>query len=155
MLMSIMNATSIKHSNRHRMYAAMLLVVMLISMATLFLCPGVGLISAKADNIFNNFSPTPEGDLIFQAGTNNDGTEREMDFAAILTKYKTVCTFILSIVTITMIIFLILQFTKLGAAGDNQATRKQAIGGILTTGIATALLGSLTVWFGFFYNAIS
>ena len=54
-----------------------------------------------------------------------------------------------------MLIFMLIQFTKLGAAGDNEMARKKAIAGILTTGIATALLGGATIVVGFFWNVIS
>ena len=54
-----------------------------------------------------------------------------------------------------MLIFMLIQFTKLGAAGDNEMARKKAIAGILTTGIATALLGGATIVVGFFWNVIT
>ena len=50
--------------------------------------------------------------------------------------------------------FTIIQIVKLAAAGDNEMNRKRAIGGILTTGIATALLGGLSVFVGFFWGAL-
>ena len=53
-----------------------------------------------------------------------------------------------------MLAFTIIQIVKLAAAGDNEMNRKRAIGGILTTGIATALLGGLSVFVGFFWGAL-
>lgn len=77
------------------------------------------------------------------------------DMGGLVTQYKTIATVITSILTITMLIFMLIQFTKLGAAGDNEMARKKAIAGILTTGIATALLGGATIVVGFFWNVIS
>lgn len=79
----------------------------------------------------------------------SDGTE---SIATIIAKYKTIATAIMGILTITMLIFMLVQFTKLGAAGDNEVQRKKAIMGILTTGIATGLLGGATIVVGFFWN---
>lgn len=72
----------------------------------------------------------------------------------VISQYKTIATTITGILTITMIIFMIIQITKLGAAGDNEVARKKAIMGILTTGIATALFGGLTIVVGFFWNIL-
>ena len=62
---------------------------------------------------------------------------------------------ITSILTITMFIFMLVQFTKLGASGDNDSARKKAIAGILTTGIATALFGGASIIIGFFWNFLA
>lgn len=84
------------------------------------------------------------------AQQNTDGS-----FTTIITKYKSIATAIMGILTITMLIFMLIQFTKLGAAGDNEMARKKAIMGILTTGIATALLGGATIIVGFFWGALT
>lgn len=75
-------------------------------------------------------------------------------FTTVITKYKSIATAIMGILTITMLIFMLIQFTKLGAAGDNEMARKKAIMGILTTGIATALLGGATIVVGFFWGVL-
>ncbi len=77
------------------------------------------------------------------------------NMGGLVKQYKTIATVITSILTITMLIFMLIQFTKLGAAGDNEMARKKAIAGILTTGIATALLGGATIVVGFFWNVIT
>lgn len=84
------------------------------------------------------------------AQQNTDGS-----FTTIITKYKAIAVAIMGILTITMLIFMLIQFTKLGAAGDNEMARKKAIMGILTTGIATALLGGATIIVGFFWGALT
>lgn len=83
--------------------------------------------------------------------TDDDGSQ---SIELVITKYKTIATAIMGVLTITMLIFMLIQFTKLGAAGDNEIGRKKAIMGILTTGIATALLGGATIVVGFFWNLV-
>lgn len=154
---------------RIRAYAFIMLAIMLFSAMLTVLAPmnifdnmptalaantvttGGGT-NGSGSNNFGGIDVGSNGEIT--VGGSNGNSATATTFTSVIDKYKTVCTYILAIVTITMVIFMILQFTKLGAAGDNQMARKQAIGGILTTGIATALLGSLTIWFGFFYNVV-
>ncbi len=84
-----------------------------------------------------------------------ESTVADGSFTTIITKYKAIAVAIMGILTITMLIFMLIQFTKLGAAGDNEMARKKAIMGILTTGIATALLGGATIIVGFFWGALT
>lgn len=152
-----MELTYTNKQTRTRLYSFIILAIMLFSAVLTVLTPldenvlkfsnSGGVQIAQADN--------SAFDIVGNDGTVQKGSNDESTFSGVIKKYKSICTYILAIVTITMIIFMIIQFTKLGAAGDNQMARKQAIGGILTTGIATALLGSLTIWFGFFYHAVS
>lgn len=79
----------------------------------------------------------------------------EGGFTVVITQYRTIAVAITGILTITMLIFMLIRFTKLGASGDNEMARKKAIMGILTTGIATALLGGATIIVGFFWNVLT
>ena len=74
--------------------------------------------------------------------------------ATVLTKGKAIALGFTGVATLLMLAFTIIQIVKLAAAGDNEMNRKRAIGGILTTGIATALLGGLSVFVGFFWVAL-
>lgn len=56
--------------------------------------------------------------------------------------------------TIVMIILFIIQFMKLGSSAGNPQARQQALTGVLWTGVAAALLGSVTIIVGFFYNIL-
>lgn len=56
--------------------------------------------------------------------------------------------------TLAMIVLFIIQFMKLGSSAGNPQARSQALTGVLWTGVAAALLGSVTIIVGFFYNAI-
>ena len=99
-------------------------------------------------------------DLVGDDGSINDSSDvaqqnTDGSFTTIITKYKSIAVAIMGILTITMLIFMLIQFTKLDAAGDNEMARKKAIMGILTTGIATALLGGATIIVGFFWGALT
>lgn len=83
------------------------------------------------------------------------GANSEGSFQIVISKYKSIAVALMGVLTITMLIFMLIQFTKLGAAGDNEMARKKAIMGILTTGIATALLGGSTIVVGFFWGALN
>lgn len=69
-------------------------------------------------------------------------------------KYRTVIVGVSGIGAITMLFYFIINFMKLGASAGNPSGRQQAITGILVTGIATALLGAVSIIAGFFYNSI-
>ena len=102
-------------------------------------------------------------DNIFSGIVNDDGSiklaDKDADDAktlgGIVTTYRTIASAITGILAVTMFIFMLVQFSKLGAAGDNEQARKRAIAGILTTGIATALLGGATIVIGFLWNILS
>lgn len=81
--------------------------------------------------------------------------EQQKTLANVVSQYRTIASVITGILAVTMFIFMLIQFSKLGAAGDNEQSRKRAIGGILTTGIATALLGGASVIIGFFWNILA
>lgn len=72
----------------------------------------------------------------------------------LFSKFKGIIVGITGIGTLVMIVLFIIQFMKLGASAGNPQARQQALMGVLWTGVATALLGSVTIIIGFFYNAI-
>lgn len=83
-----------------------------------------------------------------------DATNGEDAWKAVIDKYKEFIVGIGSVATVTFIIFFILNITKVAATATNPMARGQAIMGVVWTGIAAALLGSVTIWFGFFYNSL-
>lgn len=98
-------------------------------------------------------------DIVGDDGSINSGSTvvtqgQGQGFTTVITQYRAIATAIMGVLTITMLIFMLIQITKLGASGDNEMARKKAIGGILTTGIATALLGGVTIVIGFFWNIL-
>lgn len=81
-----------------------------------------------------------------------DDVDGESSFNNFFEKYRGVITAVSGIATLTMVVFFILGLIKLAKSGDNPTDRKKASGSIIVTGIAMALLGSLTFFTGIFYN---
>jgi len=75
-------------------------------------------------------------------------------WTSFITKYRNFIVGISGIGAVSMILFFIMQLLKLGAAADNPQGRQQAITGLIWSGIAAALLGSVTIIVGFFYSAL-
>ena len=69
-------------------------------------------------------------------------------------KYRTVVVGISGVGAITMIVFFIINFMKLGSSAGNPQARSQALTGVLWTGLAAAGLGAVSIIAGFFYNAL-
>ena len=69
-------------------------------------------------------------------------------------KYRTVVVGISGVGAITMIVFFIINFMKLGSSAGNPQARSQALTGVLWTGLAAAGLNAVSIIAGFFYNAL-
>lgn len=74
---------------------------------------------------------------------------------AILKEYRHLVTVGSGIVSLTMIALFIVNFIKLGNSRGNSSERQKAIVGLVFTGIATALAGSVTLFTSLFYNFMS
>ena len=72
----------------------------------------------------------------------------------LFSRFKGVIVGLTGVGTLVMIVLFIIQFMKLGSSAGNPQARSQALTGVLWTGVAAALLGSVTIIVGFFYNAI-
>jgi len=111
----------------------------------------IGAVIAKAD-VFDDIVDE-NGNI--KLNENATDEEQKQTLAKVVNQYRTIASVITGILAVTMFIFMLVQFAKLGAAGDNEQGRKRAIAGILTTGIATALLGGASVVIGFFWNILA
>lgn len=72
----------------------------------------------------------------------------------IFSQYRGVIVGLSGIGAITMIVFFIINFMKLGASSGNPQQRTQALVGIIWCGLAAAGLGGVTIFVGFFYNML-
>lgn len=63
----------------------------------------------------------------------------------ILRKYKNIGVAVVAVCIITAILSLLIQITKLGAAGDNEQMRLAALKGIIYSGAVIAVFGALTL----------
>ena len=88
-------------------------------------------------------------------GFTEAGGDSTSVWTTLFTKYRGIIAGISGIGTITMILFFIMNFLKLGASAGNPNARRDAITGCLWTGIATVGLGSVTLFAGFFYNILA
>lgn len=71
-----------------------------------------------------------------------------------LDRYRYVVAGISGVGTVSMILFFILGFIRLGSVTDNPEERSNTIRGLFLTGVATACLGAVTLITGIFYNAL-
>jgi len=137
---------------KSRVMAFLMTLVVVLGMAGHMVMPAMASGPSASSGIFDVVDGS--GGITSSGGGFSTTDNTATSIANIISKYKTVAVALTGVLTITMLIFMLLQFTKLGAAGDNEMARRKAIMGILTTGIATALLGGSTVVIGFFWNAI-
>lgn len=81
-------------------------------------------------------------------------SDRTSAWNSIFSRFKDVIVGFTGAGTLFMVVLFVMQITKLGASAGNPHARSQALNGVMWTGIATTLFGSVTVIIGFFYNAI-
>lgn len=117
-------------------------------------------IVAYADPTPTNYNDPSNVDVGFDADGKlvvefpNQGKTTQEAWKNFIGKYKEFITGFAGIGAVTMIVFFIISFLKLGASVGNPNARSAALQGCLWTGIAAALLGSVTFIVGFFYNAL-
>ena len=102
----------------------------------------------EVDNF--NVNMTEEGGLNVMGIGTGDSNQWNNLFG----KYRTVVVGISGVGAITMIVFFIINFMKLGSSAGNPQARSQALTGVLWTGLAAAGLGAVSIIAGFFYNAL-
>lgn len=80
--------------------------------------------------------------------------DQSSTWSNIFAKYKTFIAGISGVAAITMLVFFIINFMKLGASSGNPQARQQALMGVLWTGLAAGGLGAVSIFFGFFYSIL-
>lgn len=70
---------------------------------------------------------------------------------SLLKKYQKLLAVFTTFCTITLMGVFMLNITKLAASADNPYDRKSAITSLIWSGIAIAIFGSATFWFGYFF----
>lgn len=71
-----------------------------------------------------------------------------------LVRYKGFIMGVLGIAFLTMIIIFMVHFSRLAATAGLPVERKKVISGIIYSAIASAVLGSLTVFFALIYSSL-
>jgi len=73
----------------------------------------------------------------------------------VLTKYKTIVVGVAGLIDLFLIGVVIFRFIKLGnCPKDNANERRSAISALAISLFAVAVMGSLTLWYGLFFNAL-
>jgi hypothetical protein len=124
---------------------ALLLVVAIVLALSLSV---VGSIQAHAVTWNGDLQVSNNGSVTSVAN-NTDET-----FGKIMDKYKGVITFVGGIATVTMVAIFILNFMKLGSTSTNPTERQKVLTGLVWSGVAAALLGSVTLIVGVFYGML-
>lgn len=86
------------------------------------------------------------GDL----ATGSDGSA----WTKLISKYRFFIAGISGVGAVSMILFFIMNFMKLGASSSNPQERSRAIMGLVFSGLAAAGLGAVTFIVGIFFNAL-
>lgn len=71
---------------------------------------------------------------------------------AVLFKYKGIVLGVFGMATLTLLALAIYFAIQLGGAGNNPMKRQQASSRLVLWGIATAIMGSFTLFFGLAFN---
>lgn len=91
------------------------------------------------------------GKLTIKANPENIATEEDAINAG-LSKFKMLVLVIFGFATLTLILIFIKNFTLLGISSTNPQARSNAIISLILSGIATAGLGGIMIFFTFFYT---
>lgn len=122
------------------------LIIMIISILMIF-CTAVNS-SAFVDVTISDGEVTLED----KTSSGTKITSKEEGFKQIIESYKSFITFVGGLATMTFILIFIKHFVELGAKASNPAERKQITSGLLWSGIAAGLLGSVTFVFAVMYG---
>ena len=122
---------------------------MAILMMAMFAFSVFGTVQASAVN-WNSGDLKISNNGVVEAVSNNPNET----YGKIMEKYKGVITFVGGIATVTMVAIFVLNFMKLGSVSTNPTERQKVLTGLLWSGIAAALLGSVTLIVGVFYGML-
>lgn len=109
--------------------------------------------AAKGDEIANSNVTVDKNGKITYSGdlaTGADGSS----WTKLIAKYRFFIAGISGVGAVSMILFFIMNFLKLGATASNPQERSRAIMGLVFSGLAAAGLGAVTFIVGIFFNAL-
>lgn len=135
-----------------------MIFALIMSVFLTFLAPiqshATGATPSKGNDIHGISFNMSKGQLKIGGNTNFTDGNSDKAWKNVFDKYRNFIVGISGIGAISMIVFFILQFMKLGASAGNPQARSQALAGVLWTGLAAAGLGAVTIIAGFFYNSV-
>ncbi len=101
-----------------------------------------------------NVTVNDSGGLTVSGGGMSNSTKSGDAWTNFIKKYRNFIVGISGIGAVSMILFFIMNFMKLGANAGNPQGRQQAITGLVFSGLAAAGLGAVSIIVGFFYSAL-
>lgn len=117
----------------------------------LTLCSGV-VAQAASVGVVDGEITIDDGKVTLKGPSNISNQEDAM--AQVITKYKDVILFVSGILAATSVVVFIVYFLKLGTISSNPRDRKEALTGLLISGVSAALMGSVTLIVGVFYGLL-
>lgn len=105
-------------------------------------------------SVFDDYVNVGNGSNAGQITVGNK-VEGDEQVGNLVSKTKAIAQIILGIATVVSICSLVVCIAKMALAGSNEANRKKAQTGILWSGIALAMFGSLSVVVGFFWSFLT
>lgn len=138
---------------KNRIFAVLLLIVVLCTMI-----PSVYAGTSVADLMTN--SPANEfeyenGFKIMGITDKSSVGDQDSFWSGFLDKYKSQIVGIAGAISLTFLIFFIINFSKLGQSSGNPQMRQQAIMGIIWCGLGCMCTGGIGIFFGFFWTAFT
>ena len=91
------------------------------------------------------------GKLTFAGDLNTTSNNQSSTWTNLMNKYKGVVIGVAGIGTVTMILMFVMNWMKLAGTSGNPQERQKVVHALIYTGIATAGLGSVTVFVALFY----
>lgn len=137
--------------------ALILLVIMLFSLTAIMVSPTEAFADPKEKTEktdINDIKLAFDKDGNLEVTGLGSAKNKDQAWETLFEQYQGVIVGISGVGALTMIALFIIQFIKLGASAGNPQARSQALSGVLWTGLAATGLGGVTVFVGFFYNAL-
>jgi hypothetical protein len=111
----------------------------------------IGLLQLSSFAYFPGEADVDEsGNLILRSTIENNETAGSWN--KLILKYRNFIVGFSGIAALTMLLNFIINFTKLGANATNPNKRHEIIVSLVFTGVATMLLGAVSIIVGLFYN---
>lgn len=103
-------------------------------------------------DVFIPVTPNPGNGNGGNHSTSADASQYVPALNAVLFKYKGIVLGVFGMATLTLLALAIYFAVQLGGAGNNPQKRQQATSRLVMWGIATAIMGSFTLFFALAFN---
>lgn len=108
----------------------------------------------NSNKVYADYTVSMEGDGKVTTGGDLAPKDGATAWNSIISKFKFFVAGVTAVGTVAMVLFFVYNFIKLGSTSDNDAARAKVIKGLVWSAIAAAGLGAVTIFVGFFLNAM-